>query len=187
MPSSEPDNIPLILHYVRSVKPASILDVGCGCGKYGMLFREYLDGHWTGRAFHDKSTWKTRIVGLDIFAAYLTPVHQYVYDEVFIADYLKFNSAEQFDLILFGDVVEHFELDVAKNILAKIASRLTPKGSVVVSTPNFETRLDRTVGAFGNVNECHRCRLYKEDFQLPGFRVVSNANRLLTVFMERLG
>ena len=43
MASSNYDAIPWVLDAVREFKPQSVLDIGCGAGKYGVLFREYLD------------------------------------------------------------------------------------------------------------------------------------------------
>lgn len=43
MPTSYPEAISSILELVRREEPRSILDLGVGFGKYGMLCREMLD------------------------------------------------------------------------------------------------------------------------------------------------
>jgi hypothetical protein len=43
MPTSDVCNVPSILTVVGNLQPQSILDIGCGFGKYGMLMREYLE------------------------------------------------------------------------------------------------------------------------------------------------
>src|SRR5271163_3876407 len=43
MPTSQKDQIPHIISVVQQVRPASVLDLGLGFGKYGFLLREYLD------------------------------------------------------------------------------------------------------------------------------------------------
>jgi ubiquinone/menaquinone biosynthesis C-methylase UbiE len=43
MPTSYLNNIPDIITAIKSQNPKSILDVGCGFGKYGFLIREYLE------------------------------------------------------------------------------------------------------------------------------------------------
>ena len=43
MPSSAPDVIPAVVNLVWELAPRSILDIGAGNGKYGVLFRDYLE------------------------------------------------------------------------------------------------------------------------------------------------
>ena len=58
---------------INALQPRSILDVGCGFGKYGMLLREYLDV-WHER--YDKERWQVRIVGIEAFEQYRNPFAQ---------------------------------------------------------------------------------------------------------------
>ena len=60
MPSSLPDFIPTIIKTVMSRNPKSVLDIGVGFGKWGYLFREYLDVYH-GRVF--KEDWLVNIEG----------------------------------------------------------------------------------------------------------------------------
>jgi SAM-dependent methyltransferase len=186
MPSSEFTNIPLILQYAKCQKPTSILDVGVGCGKYGMLFREYLDGHWFGKAFHNPSTWSIRMIGVEVFAEYITPVHAYLYTDIWTGDFNEILPSihERFDMILFGDVLEHFEKEKALQLVRDCKRILADNGSIVISTPNFDTNLTRENGVFGNIYECHRCRLSATDFDNLGYSVQVDSDRLLTVFLE---
>ena len=48
MPSSQHYHISKIMDLIISVKPFSVLDVGSGFGKYGVLCRKYLE-LWDGR------------------------------------------------------------------------------------------------------------------------------------------
>ncbi|MCI0745080.1 MAG: hypothetical protein L0Y58_06715, partial [Verrucomicrobia subdivision 3 bacterium] len=82
MPSSRPNTIPTVIHVVRQLKPASILDVGVGFGKWGHLFREYTD---ILEAEHDpkryqRRNWRVRIDGIEAHKAYLTPMHRFLYN-----------------------------------------------------------------------------------------------------------
>jgi len=189
MPSSEPCNIPIILEFLRRRSITSILDVGVGCGKYALLFREYLDGHWTGCAFHDPTTWKIRLIGVEAFPEYLTPVHEYLYDSILIGDYEEVihKINQMFDLMFFGDVLEHFNKGTALRLIHESCQMLNPGGLMVISTPNFDTNLNpNRIGACENNYELHKCRLYPADFNLPGFKIRIDEGRLLTVFMEKL-
>ena len=61
MPTCHHTYISDTLDVVRKLKPRSILDVGIGFGKWGLLFREYLDV-MAGRVFPDQ--WQIKIDGI---------------------------------------------------------------------------------------------------------------------------
>src|SRR5436309_9272819 len=42
MPSSFASQIPIIVHLLNNLEPATVLDVGKGFGKYGFLIHEYV-------------------------------------------------------------------------------------------------------------------------------------------------
>jgi len=174
MPSSDPNTIGQIMEIIREVQPKVVLDIGIGCGKYGMLIREYLDGHWTKRAFHDKETWQTVLVGMEVWEEYITPVHEYLYNEILICDayqYLKeCNHLGKFDLVLMGDVIEHFSREDGKELIGILRDKwLNDGGHLVISTPNFQTQIDNEkLAVFGNKYEVHRCRWMRDDFRNLG-------------------
>src|SRR5438445_2272431 len=88
MPSSRPNVIPTVIHLVQQLKPGSILDVGIGFGKWGHLFREYTDIREAeyDPARYQKQNWQVRIDGLEGHAAYITPMHRYLYNEIHLGD-----------------------------------------------------------------------------------------------------
>jgi hypothetical protein len=47
MPTSHPSQLNEILEVVLKTRPRSVIDVGVGFGKYGVLCREYLE-FWDG-------------------------------------------------------------------------------------------------------------------------------------------
>lgn len=151
MPSSDPITIPKVLQLVTALNPTSILDIGAGNGRYGLLFREVLDLNY-GRF----SGWRTRIDALEVEGAYINPVHHYVYDNVFIEDWADFEPSILYDLIFMGDVLEHF-LEWG-NALRK--ARFYSKSAIVVA-PNWEGSISQ--GAWhGNEYERHRVELSPE-------------------------
>src|SRR6266851_1391535 len=91
MPSSRPNTIPTIIHLIRQLRPRSILDVGVGFGKWGHLFREYTDINEAENdpSRYDRKNWKVRIDGIEGYAAYLTAMHRYLYNEVHVGDACK--------------------------------------------------------------------------------------------------
>ena len=65
MPSSSPIHIPIVISIVRQMQPQSLLDIGVGFGKWGHLFREYLDVCRIDMVeeTHQRDHWRVRIDG----------------------------------------------------------------------------------------------------------------------------
>ncbi len=86
MPSSQHYHISKIMDLIIALKPKSVLDIGAGYGKYGVLCREYLE-LWDGRQnYHERLR---RIDSVEIFEKYVTPLHKYVYDHIYIGRYIN--------------------------------------------------------------------------------------------------
>lgn len=64
MPSSPYQHISKIMDIIYNLSPNSILDVGSGFGKYGLLSREYLE-LWDGRQKYQE--FLRRIDGVEVF------------------------------------------------------------------------------------------------------------------------
>ena len=106
MPSSDYFQIPTVMQAVTQLKPASVLDIGIGFGKWGALCREYLDADF-GRVA--KPQWQTRIDGVEIFEPYRNPLWDAVYDRIWVGDAMDvLRQAGRYDLVIACDVIEHF-------------------------------------------------------------------------------
>src|SRR5437867_1091308 len=140
MPSSRPNTIPTVLHLVRQLKPQSILDVGVGFGKWGHLFREYTDilAAENDPKRYQRKKWRVRIDGIEGHAAYLTPMHRFLYNRIYIGDARKvIRRLRRYDLIFLGDIIEHLEKSLGMNLIATCA--LKARKAVVLTTPKYET------------------------------------------------
>ena len=162
MPSSLPDFIPTIIKTVMSTNPRSVLDVGIGFGKWGHLFREYLDVYH-GRVF--KEDWLVNIEGVEIFRPYIEkqPWLSPIYDKIYCADIWDFlvrRSPVSYDIIMAGDVIEHLPKPMAQDVLVEL-HRISNK-SLVLSIPLGKEWLGNKVVA-GNGNERHLSAWTKED------------------------
>jgi len=154
MPSSNPSLIPTISKWIWTLNPNSILDVGCGFGRYGFLCRDILD---ICKGRYKKSEWGVKIDGIEIFKYYITPMHEYLYDEIIIGDIRK-DEIGNYDLIILGDVIEHIEKEEG----LRLVSRLLRKCKwMIIQTPHGFMK-QGTV--FGNPNEEHISSWYPEDF-----------------------
>lgn len=154
MPTSEPQTIPYIINLVKSLQAKKILDVGCGFGKYGLLFREYLEV-WNKR--YDKKDWLFKIDALEAHKPYITPVHKHVYNKVTIGDLRKTNLSG-YDLLFFGDVLEHIEKEEAFEVINKYRE----KSNIIICTPKGFTPQK---AYNGNDYEIHRTGFTSEDFK----------------------
>ena len=167
MPSSRPDAIPTVIHLLRQLKPASILDVGVGFGKWGHLFREYTD---IIAAEHDprryqRKNWRVIIDGIEGHAAYLTPMHRFLYNRIYRGDAFDLMRAvPRYDLIFLGDIIEHFDQDRGLKFLQRCLRKATR--AVVLTTPKHETMQSALCA---NELERHRSLWSAKDFQtFPG-------------------
>lgn len=154
MPTSQWEIIPEVISIVKNLNPVSILDVGVGFGKWGVLFREYLEV-WEGRYY--RKDWQKKIDGVEVFKLYLNPAHSYFYDKIYLGDIRDMKIEEHYDLIFLGDVIEHFEKEEAIELI----NRLSKLSNLVVTTPDGFYRQD---SAFGNPYEVHKSGFKKEDF-----------------------
>ena len=64
------------------INPHSVLDIGPGFGKYGVLCREFLE-IWDGRYEYK---FKRRIDCVEVFPDYITDLHRYIYNSIYTAD-----------------------------------------------------------------------------------------------------
>ena len=108
MGTSNWQNISYCISIIRTLDPQSILDIGVGFGRWGILCREFLEV-WEGKTYPEN--WSRQIDGIEIFEKNIQPWHSFFYNNLIVGDaYEKLNSTPQnaYDLIIIGDVLEHF-------------------------------------------------------------------------------
>ena len=172
MPSSDPVTIPKVLSLISLLKPKSILDVGAGNGKYGVLFREITD--WNhGRL--NKLSWFVDIDAVEIDETYITDVHRYVYNNIIIDNWLDAKVGD-YDVIFMGDVLEHFSENDWVSALAKAKKRAQ---LIIVVSPNWEGSISQEIW-FSHKHERHLIALSPE---LVGGRCLfANSKTFMSVF-----
>ncbi len=178
MPGSMPYNMSRIAQVIRRVSPRSILDIGVGFGKFGVIFREYLD-ILAGR--YNKEDWITRIDGVEVHSPYLTVLHEYIYDNIYETNIWEFDWPQNYDLVFLGDIIEHFSKTGGTDLLEVLKTNL-----VLVSTP---TGVDKKGSTYpGNPHEEHKHIWTMDEFEmLDGWEVVRKGqdNYMLTILLER--
>jgi ubiquinone/menaquinone biosynthesis C-methylase UbiE len=159
MPFSQSSQISTILQYIEQLSPTSILDVGTGMGQYGFLARTNLENihlfeiegerGWQ----RPKEQWRVQIDGIEACEVYLTPVHDYVYNQIFVGDALDtlpILAAQSYELVLAIDILEHFTKSQGELFLQEL--QRVARRAVLLSTP--KTFIPQEIAA--NPYENHR-------------------------------
>ncbi len=158
MGTSNWQNISYNIELLRKLDPATILDVGVGFGRWGILFREFLE-IWDNGRYNGK--WQRIIDGVEIFPDYIKDYHKYFYDEIHLInalDYLS-NTHKVYDLINFGDVIEHFSKDDGE----KLIELALKKGKYVLINIPIGKQWHQE-GTKDNPYEEHKSIWYNNDF-----------------------
>jgi len=158
MGTSNWQNISYNINLVRKLNPATILDVGAGFGRWGILFREFLE-IWDENKYDGK--WERKIDAVEIYEPYIKEYHKYFYNNVYIEnayDYLK-RTRNKYDLINLGDVVEHFTKKEGEDIIKECLS----KGKFVLITIPIGKHWEQTP-TNENPHEEHKSIWYNNDF-----------------------
>ena len=149
MCTSNPYAITCGITELMKYKPIkSILEIGPGFGKWGVLFREYLE-YW-GPHHISKDQWTLQLDCIEAYKPYITELHQYIYNNIIVDDVLNvdFNKLQNYDIIFMCDVIEHIEKDKALKLL-KILHEKCNK-AIFIGTPS--------IPAF-------RGKIHKDDFE----------------------
>jgi hypothetical protein len=169
------------------LQPRSILEIGTGFGKYGFLFREYLD-IWNAASDPSRlapENWKVKIDGIECFQPYISDVQRRIYNRIIIGDaQSEIDRLGAYDLIFLGDVIEHFPKADGQRLLDKCMARANRL--VLVTTPNY---FNPQGPEYGNECETHHCLWTREDFaRFPGAQCFIVADRFnLAILPARIG
>jgi len=163
MPTSNKYIITPVIKLVEQIRPKSVLDVGAGFGKWGFLLREYCEvWNWDNALYNDKDKfrWAVKIDGVEICGKYIKDLQRNIYDRIFIGDVFQLiGELDNYDLIILGDVIEHFDKDTGRRLLEKCCDKANK--AVIVMTPIvFSPQGD----ACGNAAERHVSLWTKGDF-----------------------
>jgi len=121
MPTSPYGHIHTFVRFLDTIRPTSILDIGLGNGKLGYIARDALDV-MIGQAYR-REDWKVKIDGIEFYSDYVHDHQKAIYDNIFIGDAFDvIDTLGAYDLVVLGDVLEHFEKNQAIEFLEKCIS-----------------------------------------------------------------
>jgi hypothetical protein len=157
VPVSDYHQISDVLHVVQQIQPQSLLDIGVGFGKWGMLCREILE-IYPGRVSQDE--WKLQFDGIEIHPPYRNPLWDMAYNQVYLGDALVvLPTLQKYDLIICCDVIEHFPKDVGKRFVQTI---LQHARVAIITSPCGYAPQD---AIYDNEHERHLSGWGEEDLQ----------------------
>lgn len=185
MPFSQSSQLSAIVGFIEALKPASLLDVGAGMGQYGFLARMNLENvnlfrvEGEGGRQATKAEWSVRIDGIEACASYLTPVHEYAYDHIFVGDALAILPTlanASYDLAMAIDIVEHFEAPDGLRFLAEL--KRVARRTALVSTPKAFVHQEVAANPYEN----HRSHWTAEQLAAQGFtRLLANEQSWIAI------
>lgn len=186
MPFSESSMLSPIMGYIESVQPESVLDVGVGFAQYGVLMRNNLEKfnlfEWDDTGYvrkREKEEWQIRIDAIEGFEPYITPVHRYVYTNIFIGDALEIlpTLERQYELVLATEILEHFDKEDGYRFIEMLKLQCT--GSIVISTPKEFLPSEYPANPYEN----HRSFWPEEELRELGFdRILPDEESLICCF-----
>jgi hypothetical protein len=171
MGTSNWQNISYCCDLIYRIAPQRTLDIGIGSlGRWAVLIREFVDV-WQGRVLPGK--WSCVIDGIEAFQPVVREFHYALYDHIYIGDaYETIDRLDTYDLIVLGDVIEHFPPERAAAMLQKCVRHAR---QVMVVTPLGALEQWPQEAIYDNQWERHRTLFTRQDFlRSPAWRVVEH-------------
>ena len=151
MPTSPYAHLSCLIQYLDAIRPNSILDMGLGNGKLGFIARDLLDVMLGQR--YKKSEWQIRLDGIEVYGDYIQDHQRAIYDQIYIGDaYDVIDALETYDVLIMGDILEHFTKEKGWLLLDKCFSHTTQ--AVILFLPLGKGWVQPAI--YGNPHETHR-------------------------------
>ena len=159
MPTSPFSHITSMIRFLTKMLPSSILDIGVGNGKLGFIARDLLDV-MLGERFR-KEDWKVRIDGIEVFPRYIQDHQRAVYDNIYLGDAFDvIDTLGRYDMVILGDVLEHFEKKRALKFLDKCVEHSNKNLAIFI--PLGKNWIQSVI--YGNPYEKHLSFWDRDDF-----------------------
>lgn len=168
MPTGASESYPYLIEFARELipQPRRILDVGVGFGAIGFLVRNYFEAKDHLR--FSKREWKIRLTGIEIYKNSIHTLQKEIYNSIIIGDvFMEAKKLGSFDLVFFGDIIEHFSKKEGHRLL----SLLLPRAKYIIIATPLGYKKQGVVGK--NIHEAHTSGWTLKDFSK--YSVAKNA------------
>lgn len=162
MPNARPNVIPLVCKWFQNKNTKdikSILDVGCGFGKWGFLARLYIQA-WNPKLTKEAhQNWRNnlQVDAIEIFEDYITDLQRLIYNDIYIGDMRRLiTEVGEYDLIIMGDILEHIPLEDGLEFLKRARAKAK---WIIISMPDYFCKNNPIMG---NMAEVH-CYVWSDD------------------------
>jgi hypothetical protein len=146
-PTSSYSQISFLIEIIVQLRPAKILDVGAGGGKYGLLCNECL------MDVPREQAQPLQIDAVEAFDPYITDVHKTVYTRIMRGDIRELAAGlDSYDLVMMIDMFEHIPKADGVKLMQSLRSRAK---HILVSVPareHYQAAFD------GNEYEVHHAQ-----------------------------
>lgn len=159
MPINRAIHISALMEEIKFFNPGSILDVGCGFGMMGTLFRAFTDVRKSERNPESYHAWPTKIDAIEVFEWYKNKTWD-VYTNVFVGNALEIiDTLDNYDVIYCGDMIEHLTKERGYELIDKMMAKANR--CVIIATPS---PAPVQPAILGNEHEEHLSEWKEEDF-----------------------
>lgn len=178
--SSALELIPLVLPMLSGY---TVLDVGCGRGKWGYLIRVQWWCTKDGKVENEPDY----LVGVDVYLPFLETVKRHqVYDDVVLCDASRLPFRDHsFDSVLASDILEHLPKEKGRSLLLNIDR--VGRRTMVITTPHFVRKRPGHLCPEGyNPYEAHLSKWGIKELRSLGYRVFGAGFLVFSLFSARL-
>jgi len=129
MPNARPAVIPIVCEWLSNKNTEeikSVLDIGCGFGKWGFLARLYIQiwNHDLDKKEYQNWKEEMRVDAIEIFEDYITDLQRLIYNKIWIGNALdEIHKVGFYNLIIAGDVLEHLTFSDGSKLLEQMRKR----------------------------------------------------------------
>jgi hypothetical protein len=159
MPTSPYAHIYCLVEFLNKMRPASLLDIGVGNGKLGFIARDLLDVMLGER--YKREDWQLKLDGIEAFGEYIQDHQRAIYNSIIIGDaFEKIDDLESYDMVLLGDVLEHFDKEKGWQFLDKCFAHTEQAVALFIPLGKGWTQ----PAIYNNPYERHRSSWFQDDF-----------------------
>lgn len=121
MPMDWYQMVPSVIDSIRDARPASVLEVAVGLGKFGVAIRNTLDNPFVRQESESR---ELRLDGFELLDDWRTPLHEYIYSDVYYGDVFEaLPRLPSYDVVFLGDVLNYFDKQRGRELIREFLKK----------------------------------------------------------------